>query len=214
MNGVPMVDFRDLPPSAKLVLSYLLIEHMMGGKDWVTVEDIVLNVGITERRLRSIMRLLRKAGLVEAYMDPALGRRHLYRLSFSKLELEKPNIPGGLYLIDLDDGLLIPWDLTFKAYAVIRSSAMLLYTRSVSGLTRLLELTRCTCLTLDVGLVEDEDKLVNQIFRLVSSNRIVSVLFDSSQDHEQIRRITTRIRELGIEPRQIINKPIRCRLWV
>lgn len=204
-----MVDFRELPPSAKLVLGYLLIEHIINGKDWVTVGDIVFNVGITERRLRSIMKMLRDAGLVEAYMDPSLGRRHLYRLSFGKLELEKPNIPGGLYLVDLDGELSIPWDLTFRAYAVIRSSSMLLYTDSVSKLTRLLELTRCTCLTLNISLVGDVGRLIEQISQLVLSNRVVSLLFDSSHDAELVRSISVNLREVGIEPRVVSNKA-RC----
>lgn len=200
------MDFRDLPPSAKLVLGYLLIEHVINGRDWVTVSDIVFNVGITERRLRSVMKMLREEGFVEAYIDPAAGKRHLYRLSFARLELERPEIPPGLYMVDVDSGISIPWDLTFRTYAIIRTSSMLLYTASLRRLTKLLELTRCTCLTLDLGAVADPEAAARQAAQAAAGGRVVAVLYDSAQDGEAARAIAARAREAGVNVIQVANR--------
>nr|KJR73249.1 MAG: hypothetical protein TU35_06950 [Thermoproteus sp. AZ2] len=132
-----------LPPSAKLVLGYMYIEYM-SGRVHLTINDLAKALGLSERRLRSVLGVLRERGYLEAYIDPSHGRRILYRLSLQNFYLDSPAIEPGFYILECGNCAL-PWDLTLRQYAIIRATALLLVHPAFKDLEELVKLTKCTC---------------------------------------------------------------------
>lgn len=107
-----------LTPTAKLVINYMAIRHLVDGATYVTFKELVERLGISERRLRALMQELRQAGLVEAYINPSRGRALLYRLAFNNFNFDSPIVEPGLYYIDLPPNAKIPGDLTLRTFSI------------------------------------------------------------------------------------------------
>ena len=176
---------EDLTPGGKLLLGYMLIRHIVDGKEWVTVAELVGSLGLSERRVRDLLRELMVRDLVEGYRGLEHGKRYLYRLKFSRLNIERPNVEPAIYLLDMARDVSIPWDLTLRAYGILRSATLLIYTPTMEGLHKLFELTRCTCLML--RLVEDNAReLASMALSVVGKGGVVAVVHDSERDAPMI----------------------------
>ncbi|GAB6945761.1 hypothetical protein [Vulcanisaeta sp. JCM 14467] len=132
---------EELPLSARLVLNYLEFEHLINNKTYVTFKEIIDGTGLGTRTARNAINLLRKKGLIEAYLDVKERRRYMYRLNFRNLTQDRIDVTPGLYIVDVGLGT-IP-SMTFRIYRVLRGTAVAFYTDSVP--TSYLEFTKCTC---------------------------------------------------------------------
>lgn len=164
-----------LPPSAKLVLGYMYIEFL-NGREFLTIADLMEGLGLSERRLRSVLGVLRKLGYLEAYISPNYGKRILYRLSLQNFHLDAPAIKPGLYILECGNCVL-PWDLTLRQYAIIRASALLLAHPSFRDRNVLTRLTKCTCRVEDLA----QESLQRGI-ELAREGHIVSVIGHFEED--------------------------------
>jgi DNA-binding transcriptional ArsR family regulator len=166
-----------LTATAKLVIHYMALRHLVDGVPYVTFKELVQRLGVSERRLRSVMQELRQVGLVEAYMDPSRGRSLLYRLAFSNFDFDAPRVEPGLYYIDLPRGAKIPNDLTFRAYSIIRASQLLLYTPTFARRKVLFRLTKCTCSIKPYG-----PQTLEEARALANAGGVATVVFSSEVD--------------------------------
>ncbi|MGC9118701.1 MAG: helix-turn-helix domain-containing protein [Thermoproteus sp.] len=170
-----------LTPTAKLVINYMALRHLVDGARYVTFRELVERLGVSERRLRSVVQELRRAGLVEAYLDPSKGRAILYKLSFNNFEFDAPRVRTGLYYIDLPPDAKIPGDLTFKAYSIIRASRLLLYTQTFASRKELFRLTKCTCSIKRYG-----EESLTEALEVARSGGIAAVVFSSAVDEVDV----------------------------
>ena len=162
-----------LTPSGRLIVYYMAFEALFNNRTWLTFNDIATGTGLSERTLRAALRLLRDMGLVEAVIDPARGRKVLYRL---RLESILP-MEEGIYLVDVGFGFdKLPPD----AVRAIMTADVILYTDNVD--IRLFDLARCGC---RIEKLENASKQV--------SGRIV-VLYNSLADFELVK-------DLIVDPR-------------
>ncbi|MBP1449050.1 MAG: helix-turn-helix domain-containing protein [Thermoproteus sp.] len=167
-----------LSPGAKLVLGYMYIEHVINGREYLTIGDLVSSLGLSERRLRTLLGTLRRLGYIEAFMDPLHGKRLLYRLSLGAFDLDKPSLEPGVYLIDCG-GCNAPWDFTLRQYAAIRASNLLVVAPSFRNKEHLLKLTKCTC-----SIEEYGEASLRKAVELAGMGRIVSIVGDFVDDQK------------------------------
>ena len=166
-----------LPPVAKLVVTYMALRHLLKGRGYVTIRELQQELQVSQRRLRSVLADLRRRGLVKAYLDPARGRAHLYSLAFDSFDLDVPPVRPGVYYIDIPLDAKIPHDLTFRAYAVIRASDILLYTSHFENKKRLFYLTRCVC-----AVKPYTPEAVEEARQAATRGKVVSVIYSSQID--------------------------------
>ncbi len=171
----------ELTPGGKLLLGYMLIQHIVDGKEWVTVSELVSSLGLSERRVRDLLRELMARGLVEGYRNVERGKRYLYRLRFSRLNIERPNVEPAIYLLDMRRDISIPWDLTLRVYGILRSTTLLVYTTTMEAVHRLFELTRCTCLMLKLTDANAHE-VAAMVLSMVRKGGIATAVYDSDVD--------------------------------
>lgn len=163
-----------LSHSGKLVLLYMAWRHLICGFDYVTVKDLVSNLDIPERTIRKILAQLRDAGLLEMSIS---GRRIKYRLLFQNFNLDISEVEPGVYLLDIPAGVRVPGDLSFKAFSIIRSARLLLYTASHADKKALFKLARCTC-----NIKPYSEEAIEEARRLASFGYVAAVVYDSRRD--------------------------------
>ncbi len=164
-----------LPPVAKLVVTYMALQHLLKGRGHVTIRELQQGLKVSQRRLRSVLADLRRRGLVKAYLNPALGRSHLYSLAFDSLDV--PQLRPGVYYIDVPPDVKIPHDLTFRAYSVTRASDILLYTPHFENKKRLFYLTRCIC-----SVRPYTPEAAEEALQAATRGKVVSVIYSSQID--------------------------------
>ncbi|RFA94544.1 helix-turn-helix domain-containing protein [Pyrobaculum aerophilum] len=170
-----------LTPTAKLVINYMAIRHLVDGATYVTFKELVERLGISERRLRALMQELRQAGLVEAYINPSRGRALLYRLAFNNFNFDSPIVEPGLYYIDLPPNAKIPGDLTLRTFSIIRASKLLLYTPVFANRKSLFTLTKCTC-----TIKPYSEEALAEARAVADSQGVATVVFSSEIDRVEI----------------------------
>ncbi|WP_243680052.1 hypothetical protein [Vulcanisaeta souniana] len=91
-EGEAVSPLEDLPLSARLVINYLEFEHLINNKNYLTFKEIIDGTGLGTRTARNAINLLRKRGLIEAYLDVKERRRYMYRLNFRNLTQDKVDV--------------------------------------------------------------------------------------------------------------------------
>jgi hypothetical protein len=182
-----------LPPVAKLVVTYMALQHLLKGRGHVTIRELQQELQISQRRLRSVLADLRRQGLVKAYLDPALGRSHLYSLAFDSFDLDVPQLRPGVYYIDVPPDAKIPHDLTFRAYSIIRASDVLLYTPHFENKKRLFYLTRCIC-----SVRPYTPEAAEEALQATTHGKVVSVIYSSQIDDIYVPEDAAVIKHLQI----------------
>ena len=74
---------------------------------------------------------------------------------------------------------------------------MILYTDSVSRVSGLLELTRCTCLQLRLD-PSNVDQMASHAVAIASSGRVSALIFDSIRDLNVVSAFLERVRGINI----------------
>ncbi|WP_148682906.1 ArsR family transcriptional regulator [Pyrobaculum ferrireducens] len=167
---------QKLSSSVKLVLMYMTWRHLVDGSDFVTLKDMVEDLGMSESRLRVIISRLKDMGLLE--IRPAPGARTVrYRLMLENLDIGLGRVPPGLYFIDLPIDAAVPGDLSLKALSVLRSARLLLYTQSHAGRKPLFRIVRCTC---DVRPYTPA--ALEEARRLAADGHVAAVVYSSDRD--------------------------------
>ncbi|BDR93447.1 hypothetical protein [Vulcanisaeta souniana] len=181
-EGEAVSPLEDLPLSARLVINYLEFEHLINNKNYLTFKEIIDGTGLGTRTARNAINLLRKRGLIEAYLDVKERRRYMYRLNFRNLTQDKVDVTPGMYIIDIGIGT-IP-SMTFRIYRVLRATAVAFHTDSVP--TSYLEFTKCTCAM--QRLVNYEPQGFEEIVYTVTNHGgSVAVVMDSLLDSEIVK---------------------------
>lgn len=173
---------EEMPLSARLVINYLEFEHLINGKNYLAFDEIVSGTGLGVRTVRSALNLLRRRGLVDAYMNIGERRKHLYRLNFKNLTMDRIDVVPGLYLIDIGLGTIS--SMTFRMYRTLRASSVAFYTDSVSP--GYLEFTRCTCAMQRLINYKPESfaEIVNTV---VNNGGTVTLVMDLLLDNEKVK---------------------------
>jgi len=167
-----------LSHSGKLVLMYMAWRHLICGFDYVTVKDMVSDLEIPERTVRKILAQLRDAGLLEMRTS---GRRIKYRLLFQNFSLDASEVEPGVYLLDIPAEVRIPGDLTFRAFSILRSARLLIYTASHADKKALFKLARCTC-----SIKPYSEDAIEEARGVASLGYVAVVVYDSRRDEIHI----------------------------
>ncbi len=173
-----------LPNSARHIITYLKVRHLVDCVDNVTFRDLVQGTGLSPRTVRKALAILKNLGIIKVSRDFKQGRRHLYQLNFRKLcEIfpeDKP-VSEGLYLIDIGIGLRK--FLSPKAIAVISCADVVYYTDNVPF--QVLDLIPERAMMIQIG---------NTVPSLdLAKTRVVAVLFDGILDRELIQRFLSNV---------------------
>lgn len=187
------VQMDKLTPAAKLVVTYMALQHLLRGRGYVTIKELQAELQISQRRLRSVLAELRRRGLVKVYMDPAQGRLHLYALAFDNFELDVPAVRPGVYYIDLPPETKIPYDLTFRAYSIIRASDLLLYTPTFENKKRLFYLTRCVC-----TIRPYTPETIEEARQEAERGKVVAVIYSSQADKVKVPEDSAMLQHIQI----------------
>ncbi len=182
-----------LPPTAKLVLTYMVLQHLLKGRGHVTIKELNQELQVSQRRLRSVLADLRRRGLIRVYLDPTVGKAHLYSLSFENFDLDIPPVRAGIYYIDIPHEAKIPHDLTFRSYAVIRASDILLHTAAFERKKRLFYLTRCVC-----TIKPYTPETLEEARQAAKRGKVVAVVYNSQIDKIEIPKDATTLEQIRV----------------
>lgn len=189
------VSYKSLPLSTKVVISYMILEHLINDKKYLTFKEIVENTGLCSRTVRSVLQQLKRLDLVKTLIDISRGnRRHIYRLNFNKLRLTNCRIEDGLYLIDIGFGLRN--HMTFKAFRIINQSDLVFYTSHVSS--RILELCREDARKYNLQEVTN-DVIEEELNKSFIHGEIVSIIYDLLIDFELINKCVNVAQKIGLK---------------
>jgi len=188
-----------LPPTAKLVVAYMALQHLLRGRSYVTIRELEQELKVSRRRLRTVLAELRRRDLLRVYLDPTRGKSHLYALAFDNFELDVPTVRPGVYYIDLPPEAKIPHDLTFRAYSIIRASDILLYTPIFENRKRLFYLTRCVCVVKPYTPEAVEE--ARQAAR--GGGKVVAVVYSSQIDRVEVPKDAAALEQVQIAIRAV-----------
>ncbi|WP_069808363.1 hypothetical protein [Vulcanisaeta thermophila] len=177
-----MEELEGIPLSARLVIEYLMFEHLINGKSYLTFDEVVKGTGLGVRTARNAINLLRKRGLIDAYMNVTERRKYLYRLNFKNLAFDKIDVVPGLYIIDI--GLGTVSSMTFRMYRTLRASSVAFHTDTVPP--GYLEFTKCTCAMQRLSNYKPESfaEVVNTV---VNNGGVVSLIMDLLLDNDKVK---------------------------
>ncbi len=186
---------RRLPNSAKYVLTYLKMRHLVYCEETVSFKDIVEGTGLSPRTVRKVLSVLKKADLLKVTYDVKNGRRNLYQLNMKRalscFKRRSKLISPGVYFVDV--GLGVRKFLSPRALAAILSCNYAIVTDSVPEQITELIPEDITLMHISSVLNDEFD-----IARLSSDDLITVVLYDSLLDCSSINALAKRLNSAGM----------------
>ena len=184
----------DLPKSAKLIINYMQLEHLVNNKQYLTFSEIVKGTGLSPRTVRKTLMILKNHGIIKALIDLSNSRRYLYRLVFKNIEdLCNEDVEPCLFLLDLGLGIL--HHTTFRFFKVLRISKLIYYTNSVPN--KIFEYVKDN--TRLINLINiDVNEFRSCVEEYVNNGHVVSIIFDSLLEKDVISKYINSIQDLDI----------------
>ncbi len=162
----------------RCVLNYMLLEHFINYKRYLSFQDIVLGTGLSPKTIRRVLKILKELNIVRTVFDLTNNRRTLYTLVPGKAwQMPKPDdVKSGLYVIDI--GLGLPKYLNLKSLRILRSADYVLYSPNVPS--RIIELVS----TDNVDNISKLSQYEVKRFLNVQPSSIKAILIDRILDAE------------------------------